>query len=255
MGEGDWGGEGRLVWRGGWEFPRLMRWERGGGIGWGQVDEDDEDEDEERETWWLRGQCYCGCPGQLTLHIGQTYHWQLTRIWPRWWHSKQVSEYCGWFWWSGLSTGTPCIVPVVRTSWFSSAFWMANSMAAVRGEEEAEGVVCGLVAAVNLAEYCSTSATNSGMWNWWKREKRSSWMVCWMAWRVLQRLPILVGEEARSRRVLNRWTWMYTRVALQSVELSSRWDSRIQWIWGEYSRECRASHSGSPRVPSRRRWA
>ena len=38
-------------------------------------------------------------------------------------------------------------------------------MAAVRGEEEVEGIVCGLVAAVNLAEYRSTSATNSGMWN------------------------------------------------------------------------------------------
>ena len=38
-------------------------------------------------------------------------------------------------------------------------------MAAVRGEEEAEGIVCGLVTAVNSAEYRSTSAMNSGMWN------------------------------------------------------------------------------------------
>ena len=38
-------------------------------------------------------------------------------------------------------------------------------MAVVRGEEDAEGIVCGLVAAVNSAEYHSTSATNSGMWN------------------------------------------------------------------------------------------
>ena len=33
------------------------------------------------------------------------------------------------------------------------------------GEEEAEGIVCGLVAAVSLAEYRSMSATNSGIWN------------------------------------------------------------------------------------------
>ena len=38
-------------------------------------------------------------------------------------------------------------------------------MAAVRGEEEAEGIVCGLVAAVNSAKYHSTSAMNSSMWN------------------------------------------------------------------------------------------
>ena len=38
-------------------------------------------------------------------------------------------------------------------------------MAAVRGEKEAEGIVCGLVAAVSSAEYHSTSAMNSGMWN------------------------------------------------------------------------------------------
>ena len=57
------------------------------------------------------------------------------------------------------------MVLAVRTSWFNLAFWMANSMAAVRGEEEAEGIVCGLVATVNSAEYRSTSATNSSMWN------------------------------------------------------------------------------------------
>ena len=34
-----------------------------------------------------------------------------------------------------------------------------------------------VVTAVSSAEYRSTSATNSGIWNWWKREKRSSWMV------------------------------------------------------------------------------
>ena len=38
-------------------------------------------------------------------------------------------------------------------------------MVAVRGEEEAEGITCGLVAAVSLAEYRSTSAMNSGIWN------------------------------------------------------------------------------------------
>ena len=38
-------------------------------------------------------------------------------------------------------------------------------MAVVRGEEEVKGVVCGLVAAVNSAEYHSTSTMNSGMWN------------------------------------------------------------------------------------------
>ena len=38
-------------------------------------------------------------------------------------------------------------------------------MVAVRGEEEAEGITCGLVAAVSSAEYRSTSATNSGIWN------------------------------------------------------------------------------------------
>ena len=38
-------------------------------------------------------------------------------------------------------------------------------MAEVRGEEEVEGIVCGLVAAVNSAKYRSTSTTNSGMWN------------------------------------------------------------------------------------------
>ena len=53
-------------------------------MGRGRVEEDDEDEDEEQVARWLRGQQYCGCPGRLTLHIGQTYHWQLTRIWPRW---------------------------------------------------------------------------------------------------------------------------------------------------------------------------
>ena len=57
------------------------------------------------------------------------------------------------------------MVPAVKTSWFNSAFWMASSMAVVRGEEEAEGITCGLVAAVSSAEYRSTSATNSGMWN------------------------------------------------------------------------------------------
>ena len=35
----------------------------------------------------------------------------------------------------------------------------------MRGEEEAEGIVCGLVAAVNSAKYRSTSAMNFGMWN------------------------------------------------------------------------------------------
>ena len=76
-------------------------------------------------------------------------------------------------------------------------------MAAERGEEEAEDRVCGLVASVISVEYCSTSATNSGMWNWWKMEKRSSWMVHWIVHRVLQCLPILLGEEARSRRVFS----------------------------------------------------
>ena len=38
-------------------------------------------------------------------------------------------------------------------------------MAAERGEEEVEGITCGLVAAVSSAEYRSTSATNSGIWN------------------------------------------------------------------------------------------
>ena len=38
-------------------------------------------------------------------------------------------------------------------------------MVVVRGEEEAEGITCGLVAAVNSAEYHSMSVTNSGMWN------------------------------------------------------------------------------------------
>ena len=76
-------------------------------------------------------------------------------------------------------------------------------MAVERGEEEAEDRVCGLVAAVISAEYCSTSATNSSIWNWWIMEKRSSWMVCWIVHRVLQRLPILVGEEARLRRIFS----------------------------------------------------
>ena len=75
---------------------------------------------------------------------------------------------------------------------------------AERGEEDAEGEVCGLVAVVILVEYHSMSATNSGMWSWWKMENRSSLMVRWIVHRVLQRLPILVGEEARLRRVFSR---------------------------------------------------
>ena len=67
-------------------------------MGCGQEEDDKEDEDEEREMQWLRGQQYCRCPGRLTLQVGLTYHWQLTRMCLRWWHSKQVSEYHGWFW-------------------------------------------------------------------------------------------------------------------------------------------------------------
>ena len=47
-------------------------------------------------------------------------------------------------------------------------------MAAVRGEDEAEREVCGLVAVVTSLMYLSTLAMNSGIWSWWKRENKSS---------------------------------------------------------------------------------
>ena len=59
--------------------------------------------------------------------------------------------------------GIPCRVLVVWTSCPSSARWIANSMAAARGDEEAEGEVCGLVAAVISVTHLSTSAAKSGI--------------------------------------------------------------------------------------------
>ena len=35
------------------------------------------------------------------------------------------------------------------------------------------------------------------------KKKKSFWMVRWIVRRVLQHLPILVGEEVRSRRVFS----------------------------------------------------
>ena len=51
----------------------------------------------------------------------------------------------------------------VWTSCPSSACWIANSMAVVRGEDEAEGEFCRLVIVVISLMHLSTSVINSGI--------------------------------------------------------------------------------------------
>ena len=87
------------------------------------------------------------------------------------------------------------MVPVVSTSWQSSACWRVNSVLGESGEEDAEGRVYGLVDMVISLMYCSTSPMSSGICNWYKVENRSSSTCCWMVCRVLHLWPMLDGEE------------------------------------------------------------
>ena len=58
-----------------------------------------------------------------------------------------------------------CKVLEVWTSCLNSVCWIANSMVAVRGEDEAEGKVCRLVIVVISLTYLSMLVTNSGIWS------------------------------------------------------------------------------------------
>lgn len=82
---------------------------------------------------------------------------------------------------------------------------MASPAVGEREEEDTEGRTCGLVDVVISVMYRSTLLMNFGIWSWWKVENKTSSISRWMVCRVLQQHLILVGEEARLRRVFSHW--------------------------------------------------
>ena len=72
----------------------------------------------------------------------------------------------GWLQERRASMGTLWMVPVVSSSWRSSACWRVNSVSGERGEEDAKGRGWWSVDVVISLMYRSTSFTNSGISNW-----------------------------------------------------------------------------------------